>query len=124
MNEESKIIEVEVEGMTYDEKKEEQKKQPAKVVDDHRKSIYFFGKASSVLLGLASPGFGLSLVSSLVFSILYSEATDNVVRFTIMILSWCLVGFFVLLFALGMVFRHIMRKLKKKKEKKRKKNLK
>ena len=110
--EKSGVIEVEVEQMSYDE--QAPATQPSRVLDDHHKSIYFFGKASSLLLGIASPGFFLSLISGLVFSILYSEANGNMPRFILMIVSWCLVGVFVLAFFLGLLVRHFMRRLKMK----------
>ena len=110
--EEKEVIDVVAEGMTFDEK--EKPVQAAKIKDDHRKGIRFFGRLSSLLLGIASPGFFLSLVASLVFSILYSEATDNTVRFVMMIICWSLVGLFVILFAVGFLARLFMRRLKEK----------
>lgn len=107
------VIEVEVESMSYDDKAPASP-EPSRVLDDHHKSIYFFGKASSVLLGVSYPGFFLALISGLVFSILYSESNGNTARLILMIVSWCLAGLFVLAFALGMLFRHLMRKLKAK----------
>ncbi len=111
MEEEAKIIEVEVESSTVDEIKVDDK--PTRVKSDYSRQIRFFGRLSSTFLSIFSPLFFLSLTTGLVFSIIYTDYLYNY-ALALLIMGFSLSGTALIGVALGFIFRYIMRAYKKK----------
>ena len=112
MQEQERIIEVEVEASSVDDVKRSEKGE--RIRGDHRASIRFFGILSNRFMAFCVPLFFIFLGLGLAFSILYSENPENYVRLGLMIAFWsldltALVGIF-----LAFLFRFIMRSLKKR----------
>ena len=112
MEEQQKVIEVEVEASSVDEVKHSDKGE--RIRGDHRRAIYVFGRLSSRFMSFSVPFFFIFLGLGLAFSILYSEAPQNTVRLGLMIAFWGMMGLSLVGIILSFVFRFIMRSLKKR----------
>lgn len=110
--EDDKIVEVYVESTALDETAPAQKSE--RIKSDYSRQIRFFGRLSRLFLSIGFPVFFTSLGAGLVFSILYSEQTNNTIRFAIMIAFWALAGLALIMILLGFLFRSAMRRYKKK----------
>lgn len=112
MEEENKIIEVEVEASSVDEVKRSEKGE--RIRGDYRGAIYVFGRLYTRFMSICVPSFFIFLGLGLAFSILYSEARENVLRLGLMITFWGMVGLSLVGIILAFIFRFIMRSLKKR----------
>lgn len=109
---EEKIIEAEVTPVKLDDA--ESPKTAKKTLGSHGRLIHTLGNASTILASISSPGFVLSMIFGLMFSIYYSEAPKDPLRFAAMVTCWSLLGVFLLMSLLALGLRLWMRKLKTK----------
>ena len=98
------IIEVEVVSEERDERKKESKLKKVKT-SDRSSQIAFYTKLYRVCNRF---GFTLALIflfGGFAFSILYSQATENNIFFSMMIVFWVFCGLSALVAILGLIFK-------------------